>query len=74
MMLNSKHEALVYITTNEEFLLTQMDDYEVKTIYQTDNTKIKVMKDGNNLLKITNHYGNKELTEIFQEMIDCKLF
>jgi len=73
-MLNSKHEALVYIATNEEFLLTQMDDYEVKTVYQTDNTKIKVMKDGNSLLQITNHYGNKEITEIFKEMIDCKLF
>ena len=73
-MLNSKHEALVYIATNEEFLLTQMDDYEVKTVYQTDNTKIKVMKDGNSLLQITNHYGNKEIAEIFKEMIDCKLF
>ena len=73
-MLNSEREALMYISANRKFLLSQLDDFEVKTLYQTEAVKIKVMKEGKNLIQVKNHYGNKQLAEIFKGMIDCKLF
>ncbi|MCL2456743.1 MAG: hypothetical protein FWD19_04260 [Defluviitaleaceae bacterium] len=73
-MLNSERETLMYISTNRKFLLSQLDEMEVKTLCQTEAVKIKVMKEGKNLIHVKNHYGNKPLTEIFKSMIDCKLF
>jgi len=64
----------MYITTNEELLINELEEFEVKTIFQTDKTKIKVMKEGKTLLQIRNYYGKREIADIFKEMMDCKLF
>ena len=71
MMLNDPCDAGIYISTNEKFLLAQLDEFEIKTLYQSDTMKINVIKEGKNLVQVNNHYGNKDLTEIFKEMIDC---
>ncbi len=73
-MCSTEQEALTYITKNEGFLLSQLDERETKIIFQNENTQIKVIKDGRKLITLTNHYGDKELTTIFKDMIHCKLF
>lgn len=69
-----EQDAIMYITTNEELLINELEEFEVKTIFQTDKTKIKVMKEGKTLLQIRNYYGKREIADIFKEMMDCKLF
>lgn len=39
----------------------------------SSDLKIKVISDGKNLVQINSHYGSKEITEIFKEMIDYEL-
>jgi len=73
-MLHTQQEALAYVATHEEFLLAQLDDYEVRTVYQRDDGKIKVMREGNHLLKITHSYGSEALAGVFIDMMDNQLF
>jgi len=69
----NEQDAIKYINANEKFLLSQLEDMEIKTIYKSDSIKINVMREGKKLIKFFNRYGNKEITDIFKEIINLKL-
>lgn len=72
-MFENEQDAIKYINKNEKFLLSQLEDMEIKTIYISYDIKINVIRDGKKLIKFFNKYGNREITDIFKEMIDLKL-
>jgi len=72
-MFENEQDAIKYINENEHFLLSQLEDMEIKTIYISYDIKINVMREGKKLIKFFNKYGNKEIIDIFKEMIDLKL-
>ncbi len=72
-MFDNEQDAIKYINKNEKFLLSQLENMEIKTIYKSDDIKINVMREGKKIIKFFNKYGNKEIIDIFKEMIDLKL-
>lgn len=72
-MFYSEYETFKYIMENQDFLLSQMNNMEVKTLYQSDKSKINVIKNGNKLIKYGSYFGKKDITQIFKEMIELRL-
>ena len=72
-MFDNEQDAIKYINKNEKFLLSQLENMEIKTIYKSDDIKINVMREGKKIIKFFNKYRNKEIIDIFKEMIDLKL-
>ena len=70
-MFSSEAEALTYIQTNENAILADMGEREIKTIYTNEDTRINVMRDGKRLLRVINRYeGSKTLHEVFKGVAD----
>ena len=57
-MFDNEQDAIKYINKNEKFLLSQLENMEIKTIYKSDDIKINVMREGKNIIKFFNKYGN----------------
>ncbi len=72
-MFYSEFEVFKYIMENQDFLLSQMNDMEVKTLYKSEKSKINIIKSGNRLIKYGSYFGKKDITQIFKEMIELKL-
>ena len=72
-MFQSESKAIRYIQTNKKTLIEKLKEQEIKTVYTGDNTRISIMKDGNNILRIKNHYGERNIADIFKEFIDLGL-
>jgi len=73
-MFSSEAEALTYIDENKPALLAELQDEQIQTIYANGNTRINVMRDGKRLLKFINRFeGDKNLLDVYKDMIDLKL-
>jgi len=69
-----EQNALQYIEANEQNLLDEMLQDEIKTIYTNGNTRINIAKDGKRLLRVTIRFqGDKKISEIYKDMVDLRL-
>jgi len=72
-MFQTEQQALDYIDENTQTLLDGLQDGEIKTICTVENTRINIMRDKKQLLKVINRYtGEKKLLDICREIIDLK--
>ena len=73
--LTSEQGALQYIEANEKELYEELEEQEIKTIYDNGNVKINVRKDGKRLIKVIHRFeGDKKLLDVYKEMVNLKLF
>jgi len=73
-MFSSEIEAIIYINENKNTLLSELQERQVKKIYENENTRINVMKEGKRLIKFINRYeGENNLLDIYKDIIDLKL-
>jgi len=69
-----EQNAIQYINANEQNLLDEMAQDEIKTIYTNTNTRINIVKDGKRLLRVTIRFqGDKKISEIYKDVIDLRL-
>ena len=74
-MFSNEQDALSYIDENKPALLAELDEQQIKTIYTNENTRINIMRNGKRILKIINRFeGEKNLLDVYKEIIDSKLF
>ena len=74
MEFTNEQEALQYIEDNEQSLLDELTQEEVKAIFTNDSTRINIMKDGKRLLRVTIRFqGDKKISDIYRDMVDLKL-
>jgi len=51
-------EALNYIDTNKGIIIDELQEQQIKTIYTNENTRINIMRNGNQLLKVINRFDD----------------
>jgi hypothetical protein len=65
--ITSEQEALQYIEANKQSLLKDLGTNEVKTIYTDSNTKIHIIKDGTQILKVISRFEDcKETADLLK--------
>jgi len=70
----SEQEALAYIKENEHQLHAALEKEEMRTVYTRGCTRIRVMKDGKRLLRITARFcGDKAVSEIYGDMVSLRV-
>ena len=70
----SEQQALDYIKANEHRLFDELEQLEIRSVFNIGNTRINIMKEGKRLIRVINRYdGDKKIHDVFKDIIDLGL-